>query len=259
MDTGRCRAGADSLDREAVRPQGICGGAKCRDLVGGGRRPGARGAVAVTAVGEDTDHVQARVARPSRDRQRCFRAGHAAAPRPGINLDEDPQPIRADASHRRGQAIRRRLGVDADRQARRSLVQPPQPVGLDIVGPDRIADEDVLDRAVDHDFGLAERPDRDADRSAVELKPGERDRFVGLDVGPQRDAAGRRASRHPPHVRIDDVEIDDQAWSVEAVRQSRRDRHPKRLRRGHRGRSTTGVRSSPRRSTRSVTTSPGSR
>ena len=84
---------------------------------------------------------------------------------------------------------------------------------------------------------------------------------MGLDVRLERDALRRRAVGHPPRIRLDDVEVHDEARRVETGRQAGA------CGAGARSTiviaisacSTIGVRSSPSRSIRSVTTSPGSR
>ena len=175
-----------------------------------------------------------------------------------VDLDQDAQwpPATLDGP---SQAFGALGGVDANRQGDRPM-ERGDPLGAGAGGPDRIGDEDVVDAAGGHHFGLTDRSDRDAGRSGLELHPGECDALVGLDVGPKGDAALLRLRREPVDVRGDDVEIDDETRRRETVGQggSRNGAGPGRGA-GHRGRSTIGVVSAPSRSTRNVTSSPGSR
>ena len=56
-------------------------------------------------------------------------------------------------------------------------------------------------------------------RARRDLDPGQGDRLVGLDVRPQGHAQIGHRVGHPPRVRLDDVEVDDEAGRVEIGRQ----------------------------------------
>ena len=65
-------------------------------------------------------------------------------------------------------------------------------------------------------------------RAGLELHPGERHALVRLDVRPQPDAACAEVLDEAPVVRLDDVEVDDECWGVEAWREDRRARRRRR-------------------------------
>jgi hypothetical protein len=93
-----------------------------------------------------------------------------------------------------------------------------------------VRDEDIVDPRSRHHLGLADLGDGDATRSAVELKPGDLRRLVGLRVGAERDVGIPRGAGHPIEVRLEAVEVDQQGWRVEI-----RDQHGVALRLMHAG------------------------
>jgi len=98
-----------------------------------------------------------------------------------------------------------RVDGGRDRGLLRELAQP---VELPLAH-DRIADEHVLDPAVDHHLGLAELRHLDADRACLDLHSRDCRQLVRLDMGPHRHAGAGRHRSDPRDVRADDVEVDD--------------------------------------------------
>ncbi len=180
----------------------------------------------------------------------------------GIELDDDPQWARR-AGDRRGEPLGGGDRIDADRQVD-LVVEGAQTAGLRPDRPDRVGDEQVGEAGGREDLGLAKRADGQAAGPAFQLHPGEGDALVGLDVRPQSDAARVEGRLEPARVRLDDIEVDDEARRVEPIGESRRGHGSVRgnWRGAHRpalGRATIGVVSVPSRSIRRVTVSPASR
>ena len=170
---------------------------------------------------------------------------------PGVDLDEHPQPL-AHALHGGSQPLGPCGGVDADPQVRRP-VERAHAFRLRPLGPDGIGDEDVAQAGEREDLGLAERADGQPGRTCLDLEPPDAHALVGLGVGPEPDAPLVQRALEAEDVGIQAVAVDDELRRVDAGREDAfRHRSPS-------GRATTGDRSSPSRSIRSTTSSPGSR
>ncbi len=170
---------------------------------------------------------------------------------PGVDLDEHAQPL-AHALHGGSQSLGPCGGVDADPQVRRP-VERAHAFRLRSFGPDGIGDEDVPQTGEGEDLRLPERADGQSGRTRFELQPPDADALVRLGVGPEPDAPLVERALEAEDVGVQAVAIDDELRGVDAGGQDAgRHREPS-------GRAITGDRSSPSRSIRSTTSSPGSR
>ena len=242
----RRRAGADRLDLEAIRLERLGRGLERADLVERGRA-GAPRRVAVTGVGEDAFDVKPGTLRHASHRHRGLRVGYARPVEPGVDLDEHPQPL-AHALHGGSQPLGPCGGVHPDPQVRRP-VERAHAFRLRSLGPHGVGDEDVAQAGEGEHLRLPERADGQAGRARLDLQPPDSDALVRLGVRPEPDAALVQRALEAEDVGVQAVPIDDELRGVDAGGQDAV---------AH-GRATIGDRSSPNRSIRSTTSSPGSR
>ena len=132
-----------------------------------------------------------------------------------VALDDDAERAPGDLGRLRQTGDGRRVvGGDDDLRA---LQQPAQAAHL-LLAQQIVADEDVVDAAVDHHLGLAQLLAGDALGAGRDLHLGEHGALVRLDVRPVGDAGLVAQLLHAGDVGLDPVEIDHHRRRAELAR-----------------------------------------
>ena len=213
---GRGGPGADGLDRDADRAGRSRGLDHGGGLGGGDRRHLGRVArrVGLAGVGEHAAQAQVRLGGHDAG-QAAASAGRTPQRRRPLSISiqtSSTRPAAAAATASRAGALRA-----VHREGQRH--PPGQAHGtLQLrCGHDLEGDEDRrVDAAVDERLGLVELGHRHPDRAGGQLAARDRDRLVGLEVGPQSDPAGSgRASAIRSMLRVEPIEVDEQGGRVD--------------------------------------------